>query len=90
MSTRKILLSDCETCPSRDHKGAFGIIGHIPVCRAVNKEMPFTLGAQAGGRVQAIRTLGIPDWCPLPLDVEPTSIRTAPEDGAEVDARLEP
>ena len=40
MTTRKIVIKDCEDCPSLDHKGAFGKLSRIPVCRKANKELP--------------------------------------------------
>ena len=68
MADRKIVLTDCQRCPSLDHKGGFGSVAYIPVCRAVNKEQPYTVSVMDGGRVQASRTPGIPDWCPLPFN----------------------
>ncbi len=68
MTDRKIVLTDCRGCPSLDHKGGFGSVAYIPVCRAVNKEQPYTVSAMGGGRVQASKVPGIPDWCPLPFN----------------------
>ena len=68
MADRKIVLTDCGQCPSCDHKGGFGRIAYVPVCRAAKKDLPHTLHVGIGGGAQASRTPGIPDWCPLPFN----------------------
>ena len=72
MVDRKIVLTDCQGCPSLGHKGAFGSIGYVPVCRAVLKEQPYTTSVMGGGLLTLCRTPGIPDWCPLPHNAEIT------------------
>lgn len=66
--TRIIRINDCNECPHRDHNGAFGKISYIPMCRAVNKELPYNV-VPDGKYHYAERIKEIPDWCPLePLD----------------------
>lgn len=61
-----IPIPSCRECPSRDHKGGFGTIAYVPVCRRTNRELPYTLGSGHRGRVIAVSSDEIPDWCPLP------------------------
>jgi hypothetical protein len=70
MSDRKIVLNDCSLCSMLDHKGGFGLITYVPVCRKVGVDLPFTVHAGSGNRAQAVRVQGIPVWCPLPLNTE--------------------
>ena len=65
-NNRKIVITSCEVCPYRGHKGAFGSIGYIPKCSKANKELPYTTGlSQSGKSVVATPTNVIPEWCPL-------------------------
>lgn len=64
---RKITISSCNECHHKDHKGAFGQIGYVPVCRASQKELPYTKSV-SGNRIVATCTGIIPDWCPLAND----------------------
>ena len=68
MTARKIVIQDCGECPHSDHKGAFGKVSRIPVCRKADRELPWTPSVGNRGRVSAKREPGIPDWCPLPND----------------------
>ena len=68
MTARKIVIRGCGECPSSDHKGAFGKVSRIPVCRKADRELPWTHIANRAGFVSAKREPGIPDWCPLPKD----------------------
>ncbi len=62
---RKILISKCSKCPFRDHGGGFGKILYIPICRKNHHEkLPYTEHA-SNGRVTAVGTDVIPEWCPL-------------------------
>ena len=63
---RCIPIPSCGQCQFRDHKGAFGAVAYVPVCRRTNKELPHSLGNTPGGRPVALATEVIPDWCPLP------------------------
>lgn len=68
MTARYYPVRQCMDCAHRDHKGAFGHPAYVPVCRAVNRELPYTIGVSASGRgAVASQTDGIPDWCPLPV-----------------------
>lgn len=67
---RKIVITSCIGCPSMDHKGAFGRISCVPICRKVQRDLPFNLAQGYGGQVQASPTGVIPEWCPLPIDAE--------------------
>lgn len=64
-----IPIPSCAECPHRDHKGGFGEVAYVPVCRRVNKELPHTVGTRKttmGYRMIASQVEGIPEWCPLP------------------------
>ena len=69
MSNRFIKIEKCSDCPKCNHKGAFGAVAYIPICRAVCSELPYTTHAveRNGQRLHAIQTPGIPDWCPLSI-----------------------
>ena len=86
MTARKIVIQDCGECPSSDHKGEFGAISRIPVCRKADCELPWTTSANRAGFVSAKREPGIPDWCPLPKDTggaqEPTPVQLSDEQTA--------
>lgn len=68
MTARKIVIEDCGECPYDDHKGGFGRVSYIPVCRKANREPPWKPEADRYGFVRARREPGIPDWCPLQED----------------------
>lgn len=60
-----IKINVCAECPNYDHKGAFGQVAYIPVCRLAKAELPWIPHTSIGGRVQAVSTGLIPEWCPL-------------------------
>jgi hypothetical protein len=67
--TRIIRINDCSECPSKDHNGAYGRIAYIPICRAVGRELPYTVEKDKHMGIYAHRLPEIPEWCPLePLD----------------------
>lgn len=61
---KKIVINSCSACPHKDHKGGFGQVSYVPVCRKVNRELPYTVGVSLKV-VTASMTGDIPDWCPL-------------------------
>ena len=63
--TKMILIESCNTCPSKDHKGAFGRVQYVPVCRRTNKELGYTVHADMRGNVGASYNGIIPSFCPL-------------------------
>ena len=66
-----IPISGCRECPHSDHKGAFGAIAYVPICRMAERELPHTVGFDTRmGRGLASLSEGFPNWCPLP-DREP-------------------
>lgn len=63
-----IPVESCASCPHRDHKGGFGVVAYVPVCRMANRELPHdvqTMKTPLGHRMVAGGTSVIPDWCPL-------------------------
>jgi hypothetical protein len=60
-----IRIKTCKECPYLGHKGAFGEIAYVPVCRKSGKELPHTLGAGHKHVPLALGTNAIPEWCPL-------------------------
>jgi hypothetical protein len=65
---RKIVITDCEHCPHKSHRGAFGVIAYFPYCKHAQKDLPYSRYI-IGTSTLAARVLpGIPDWCPLPED----------------------
>ena len=65
---RCINIKDCSACPNIGHKGAWGEISYIPVCRKENKELPFTTRVSDSvthRMIYATVKEGIPIWCPL-------------------------
>jgi len=60
-----IIIDSCSKCPSLDHKGAFGRIPYIPVCRKVGKELLYVVTDNGRFGRCASRVELIPDWCPL-------------------------
>lgn len=63
--SKVIRIENCSQCPSRDHKGAYGRISYIPVCRAVGKELPYEVYIDRHFGVSAHASNIIPEWCPL-------------------------
>lgn len=62
--TKIVIIERCCDCPRNGHKGGFGSPAYVPVCRTMNRELPYTIvGSEL--RVIAIATEEIPDWCPL-------------------------
>lgn len=64
---RVIPIPSCAMCPHRDHRGAFGFISYVPVCRNMRgRELPHDVvkGETLKGAVAKLKP-GIPDWCPL-------------------------
>ncbi|RLA78346.1 MAG: hypothetical protein DRG78_15350 [Epsilonproteobacteria bacterium] len=71
MSTRKIVIESCNTCPFRDHKGAFGKVSYIPCCTKVDgrKVLPYIAEVGTNGKgLYAKASDKIPSWCPLDKD----------------------
>lgn len=62
---RCIPVATCRDCPSFDHKGGFGHIAYVPVCRKTGETLPHTVSAPKG-RAYASATGEIPASCPLP------------------------
>ena len=66
MAKKFIPINSCSECPSRDHRGAFGRIAYIPICRATGKELPYDVVTNPiSGISSASATYEIPEWCPL-------------------------
>lgn len=63
--SKKIVIKKCKNCPHVDHKGGFGHIAYIPVCRLADKELPYRVERGYGTMIIAKQTGGIPTWCPL-------------------------
>lgn len=63
---RAILVEGCRNCHFRDHKGAFGEVACVPICRHANKEIPYTVIVERGRKHASISVPDYPDWCPLP------------------------
>lgn len=68
--TKVIVINNCLGCPNKDHKGGFGAISYIPVCRIGSptgraRELPYEVGLSYDKMVTAGVKPGIPDWCPL-------------------------
>ena len=62
---KRLTIENCNECPFVDHKGGFGNVAYIPVCKRVGrKELPYTEHA-SNGRITARCTGVIPEWCPL-------------------------
>ncbi len=63
---KKIVIKSCEDCPHKDHRGAFGTVRYIPVCRMGDQTLPYTVGnnPHMSGSI-AYYTGVIPDHCPL-------------------------
>lgn len=60
-----IPINSCKDCPSKDHKGAFGLIAYVPVCQKMHgKELPYAKYVP-GNKATARSTGEIPEWCPL-------------------------
>lgn len=64
---KKIVIETCESCPKRDHMGAFGQVAYIPCCCAMQLKLPYN-EVSRNGRPYAEATHEIPDWCPLEDD----------------------
>lgn len=62
--TRIIRIERCDDCEHADHKGAFGKVSCVPVCRKDGRELPHKVEEQRG-RMVAVSDGKIPDWCPL-------------------------
>ena len=65
---KKITVTQCTGCPNRDHKGAFGQVSYVPVCRKLGKVIPYTVTEQKTGLstlLIASQKVDIPSWCPL-------------------------
>lgn len=73
--SRKIIIETCGTCPFLDHKGGFGAVSYIPICRMTGEELPYTVNA-ASTRLHAASTRRpsaspsyvIPLSCPLEVN----------------------
>lgn len=61
---RCIKIENCSECPNIGHKGGWGTISYIPICRKDNKELPYTVKAYQTMICASVND-GVPDWCPL-------------------------
>lgn len=67
--TKKIVLTTCEGCPHKDHRGGYGSPSYVPVCRNANKNLGYKCEVNSRGTgVTAVYDGKIPSWCPLPED----------------------
>jgi len=82
---RKIVISKCEGCPFKDHRGGFGNPAYVPYCsKDSSRDLPHTLSGHRNGRVTASLTDGPPpDWCPLLKD----EVFASPSPSASVELR---
>jgi len=62
---RSFQVVTCSDCPDYDHRGAFAAVACVPVCRALDRDLPHKV-VKERGRDWAQPTTDIPDWCPLP------------------------
>lgn len=62
---KMIPVNSCTKCPNLDHKGAFGFVAYVPVCRFANRTLPHWSKMNESGRAYAELIDQIPDWCPL-------------------------
>lgn len=70
--TKKIVLTSCEGCPHKDHRGGYGNPSYVPVCRNVNKNLGFKREVNSRGTgVTAVYDGKIPSWCPLEENTSP-------------------
>ncbi len=60
---KMIEIKTCMDCPHNDHKGAFGKIAYIPVCKKTGKSQDYTVSGS--GKQIAVQSTEIPKWCPL-------------------------
>lgn len=63
--TKVIVINKCSECPGSDHKGAYGRISYIPVCRYATRELPYEVVYDKHFGTCASPTDIIPEWCPL-------------------------
>lgn len=64
---RVVVIPSCKMCIHRDHKGGFGFISYVPVCRNMRgRELPHDIVRKPSvkGGVAVVKD-GIPEWCPL-------------------------
>lgn len=67
-------ITSCSYCPNRMTKSAEADIGYVPYCLQTVKELPYAVGSGLNGRIIALPTNVLPDWCPLPKQPEDVSI----------------
>ena len=68
---KKIVLTTCEGCPHKDHRGGYANPSYVPVCRNVNKNLGFKREVNSRGTgVTAVYDGKIPNWCPLQDDID--------------------
>lgn len=58
-------IKDCRACPRFTKGGMYGKVFYIPVCAKEDKVLPHDKVPTRSGRVRAVATGAIPDWCPL-------------------------
>ena len=66
-------MTSCSYCPYRETGPADAGIGYLPSCMRVGRALPYELGAGLHGRVIALPTNALPDWCPLPENPVPSA-----------------
>lgn len=62
--SKVIPINSCAECPHRDHKGAFGRVSYVPVCRKTRRNLPHKV-EEYRGNLTAHATNVIPRWCEL-------------------------
>ena len=62
---KKLVIENCVECPHRGHRGAFGRVAYIPVCRPVDRELGYTVRVRQDGTPAASYDGVVPDFCPL-------------------------
>lgn len=66
---KHIVIKSCSDCPHKDHSGAYGAVGYIPVCDKANrKKLGYTVQTETRGNRQinhAVYDGKIPTFCPL-------------------------
>lgn len=64
--TKIITIQTCANCPHKDHRGAYGQVAYIPVCRQTNKNLGYTKEVSSRGNgIHAQYDGKIPSFCPL-------------------------
>ena len=64
MSKRLLHMTSCLNCTHRE-VGKEAAVMYEPMCGAAKRSLPYALHTSRLGRVIAVGTYEIPDWCPL-------------------------